>query len=102
MVKGKLLKIWTEGRQQKRQGEREVVVRIEDMVLISMYLQVFDGRNFVEREQARELVRTLAEWASNHDFLLSGGDFNAHVGCGEDRQDVNGKLGLRELIFGMV
>ena len=61
------------------------------MVLILTYLPVFTGQNFAEIEQTRELIRTLAEWATNRDLLLIGGDFN-----GEDRQGVCGKFGLRE------
>ena len=96
MLRGELLKKWTAGGQQKRQGERAVAVRIENMVLISTYFPVFDGRNFAEIEQARELVRSLSDWANNRDLLIIGGDFNAHVGGGEDRQGVCGKFGLRE------
>ena len=95
MIRGEMLKKWTEGGQQKRQTERAVGVKIEGLVLISTYLPVYNGQNMDEIENTREKIIELSEWARGQDILIIGGDFNAHVGGGEERPGICGKFGLR-------
>ena len=96
LLRGDLLSKWTAGGQQKKQEERSVAVKIEDMVFISTYQPVWNGRNNDDLEREKEVVKELSEWAKKEELLLIGGDFNAHVGGGEDRPGVCGQFGLRE------
>ena len=96
MLRGELLRKWLSGGQKTKQQERSVAIRIEDMVLISTYQPVWNGRNEDQLEREKAVVKELTEWAKKEDLLIIGGDFNAHVGGGEERPGVCGKFGLRE------
>ena len=96
LLRGELLKSWCEGGQMTRRGERTISVRIEKLVLVSTYLPVFKGNNAQEVEGAREEIKEQSKWAGREDVLLIGGDFNAHVGGGEEQPGVCGRFGLRE------
>ena len=50
----------------------------------------------MEIEEAKQELKNLAAKAKREHILVIGGDFNAHVGGGEDRRGVCGKFGLRE------
>ena len=96
LLRGKLLKEWCEDGQKKKQDERVVSVKMNRTVLISTYQPVWKGNNEIEIEEAKINIEDHKKWASKEDILLIGGDFNAHVGGGEDRPGVCGKWGLRE------
>ena len=60
------------------------------------YQPVWNGWNNDDLEREKEVVKGLSEWAKKEELHLIGGDFNAHVGGGEDRPGVCGQFGLRE------
>ena len=95
LLRGQLLKSWCDGGQTVHREERSIAAKIGNLVLISTYLPVFRGANTLEIENTKEEVKRLSEWASSQNVLIIGGDFNAHVGGGEERPGVCGKFGLR-------
>ena len=96
LIRGHMLRKWGEGGQSVEFKERAIQIRINEFVFVSTYQPVYRGGNDVELEQAKAEVKELAGKARREDVLVIGGDFNAHVGGGEDRRGVCGKFGLRE------
>ena len=96
LLRGNILKAWCEGGQQIKSEERSIAVRAGELVLIATYQPVFKGNNELELETAKEEVKRLSKWAGKNEVLITGGDWNAHIGGGEERQRVCGKFGLRE------
>ena len=96
LMRGRVLKSWCEGGQLVKCEERSIAVRAGELVLISTYQPVFKGNNELELEAAKDEVKRLATWAARNDILVIGGDWNAHIGGGEERQKVCGRFGLRE------
>ena len=95
LLRGRLLEKWSEGGQLVKYAERSIAVKCGDIVLISTYMPVFRGNNEIEIIQAREDLKNLSQWAHKDEILIIGGDFNAHVGGGEERPGVCGQFGLR-------
>ena len=96
LLRGHLLEKWCEGGQTVEFKERSLAVKIEDFIFVSTYQPVFRGDNAAEIEAAKQEVKELIKDASREKVLIVGGDFNAHIGQGEDRQGVCGRFGLRE------
>ena len=96
LIRGHMVRKWGEGGQSVEFKERAIQIRINEFVFVSTYQPVYRGGNDVELEQAKAEVKELAGKARREDVLVIGGDFNAHVGGGEDRRGVCGKFGLRE------
>ena len=95
MLSGYLLEAWIEGGQLVKTCERSIAVKTNNMVLIATYQPVYRGNNDLEIEQAKEDLKLLTKWANSNEVLIIGGDFNAHIGAGEDRPGICGRFGLR-------
>ena len=95
LLRGELLQRWCDEGQMKVIKERSVAVKVGSMTLISTYIPVDTGANEDDIEETWEEVRNLMEWAGRHETLIIGGDFNAHIGRGEDKP-MCGMFGLRE------
>ena len=96
LLRDKMLKAWCQEGQLVKSHNRSIAIKVKNMVLISTYMPVYKGNNEQEIEMAREDLKELTKWAARDDLLLIGGDFNAHVGAGEERPGVCGRFGLRE------
>ena len=95
LLRGELLKRWCEGGQKKKLSERVVSVKVDGVVLVSVYMPVWSARRREEIEAVREAVVEQAGWADREEVLVIGGDWNAHVGNDNARGGVCGKFGLR-------
>ena len=96
LLRGDLLKKWCEEGQKKVQDERSVSVKMENTVLTATYQPVYTGNNEDEIEVAKATLLKHTKWAKKEEILLVGGDFNAHVGGGEERPGICGQFGIRE------
>ena len=96
LLRGELLKQWCKEGQKKRQDERTVSVKMDRTVLISTYQPVYVGNNEAEIEEAKSVLLHHKLWAAKEDILVIGGDFNAHIGGGEDRPGICGRVGIRQ------
>ena len=65
-------------------------------VLISTYQPVFVGNNEAEIEDAKTVLLQHKLWAAKEDILVIRGDFNVHVGGGENRPGICGRFGIRQ------
>ena len=95
LLRGQLLKEWCEDGQKKKQDERVVSIKFKKTVLVATYQPVDVGTNEAEIEEAKGVLKQHKEWAGKDDILLIGGDFNAHVGGGEERGGAAGTFGIR-------
>ena len=95
LLSGRFLEEWCQEGQLTKYSERSIAIKFKNIVLISAYLPVYKGNNDLEIEQAKEEVRKQSLWATKDDLLIIGGDFNAHVGGGDERPRVCGHFGLR-------
>ena len=96
LLRGWLLREWLEGGQLVRKSSRNISIRIKEMVLVSTYFPVFTGYNDIEIDEVKEDLKEHSKWATKEEILVIGGDFNSHIGGGEERPRVCGKFGLRE------
>jgi hypothetical protein len=96
MIRGEVLKEWCDSGQIVEYKERCVVIRMKRMVFVSVYMPVWNGNNDVEREACKEDLKRQVETAKRDQILVVGGDFNSHIGGGEERPGVCGIFGLRE------
>jgi exonuclease III len=95
LLRGKLLKDWSDGGLVTKRSERSISIKAQDIVLTATYLPVWTGQNDAEIEIAKDNLKDHVNWAKKEDILLVGGDFNAHVGANEERPGVCGIFGLR-------
>ena len=98
LLRGELLKRWCEGGQKKKLSSRVVSVKMDGVVLVSVYMPVWSAGREMEIETVREVVVEQAGWADKEEILVIGGDWNAHVGNDNARGGgggVCGKFGLR-------
>ena len=95
LLRGDLLEGWCQEGQQKKLDKRSVSVRTRGLSLTSTYLPVFRGDNEEEIEIETDILAEHKKWAGKNIFL-GGGDYNAHIGAGEEIQGVKGKYGLRQ------
>ena len=95
MLRGRLLNQWCQEGQKVKHDKRTISVKIGHIILTSTYMPVWQGNNGAEIENEKEVLKSHVEWASQNDLPIIGGDFNAHIGGGEDRPGVCGKFGLR-------
>ena len=95
LLRGEVLKAWSDEGMKKRVGERSVSVKVKGIVFTSTYQPVWTGSNEQEVEAAKEELEGHVEWAGRDELLVVGGDWNAHVGGGERRRGTCGKFGLR-------
>jgi hypothetical protein len=95
LLRGELLDGWCQGGQAKKISKRHVSVKTRGLSLTATYLPVFIGNNEDEIEVEMDVLTEHKEWAGR-DIFIGGGDFNAHVGGGEELDGVKGKFGLRE------
>ena len=79
----------------KRMSQRVVSVKVEGVVLVSVYMPVWSVGREEEIEVVKEEVVEQAGWAGQEDILVIGGDWNAHVGNDNVRAGVCGRFGLR-------
>lgn len=96
LLRGELLKLWCKEGQKKRQDERTVSVKMDRTVLVSTYQPVYVGNNEAEIEEAKQILLQHKQWAAREDILVIGGDFNAHIGGGENRPGICGRFGIRQ------
>ena len=96
MLRGELLRAWCECGQITEYKERCVTVKLRNFVLVSVYLPVWQGNNEMEIEVVKEDMKKPVDDASREQIVIVGGDFNAHVGGGEERDGVCGIFGIRE------
>ena len=94
LLRGDLLKGWCDNGQPKKLDKRMVSVVTKGLALTAVYLPVFLGNNEAEIEIERDILAEHKQWAKKN-ILLIGGDFNAHVGRGEEVDGVKGKFGMR-------
>ena len=94
LLRGDLLQGWCDNGQAKKLNKRAVSVITRGLALTAVYLPVFTGNNEDEIEIERDILAEHKQWARRNIFVC-GGDFNAHVGGGEEVQGVKGKFGLR-------
>ena len=94
LLRGESLKRWCEGGQKKKLSRRSVAVKVDGVVLVSVYMPV-SGSEVLEIEGAREAVVEQVMWAEREEILVVGGDMNAHVGAGSQRPGVCGRFGIR-------
>ena len=96
MLRGELLRAWCENGQISEYKERCVTVKLKNFVLVSVYVPVWQGSNDVEIDRVKEDIKKPVEEARRNQIVIVGGDFNAHVGGGEEREDVCGMFGIRQ------
>ena len=96
MIRGYMLHKWCEGGQKIKADKRTISIKIDEMTLTSTYMPVYLGNNSEELETEKEILKNHAQWANKNEKLVIGGDFNAHIGGGEDRPGVCGIFGLRQ------
>ena len=96
LLRGHMLRQWCEEGQAKKVDDRTISVKVGKTILTSTYLPVWLGTNSDIIENEREILKTHASWAKSDETVIIGGDFNAHIGSGEDRPGVCGKFGLRQ------
>ena len=94
LLRGRLLKKWCEEGQRSEEDARTITIKIGELALVSTYLPVYKGNNAQEIEEERHVLKTHIERISRSQILVVGGDFNAHVGAGEDRPGTCGKFGI--------
>ena len=94
LLRGHMLRSWCDGGQVADYKERCITVRLGKFVFIAVYVPVWSGTNDMEIEAVNEQIRTQVNGASRDQIVVVGGDFNAHVGQGEDRLGVCGVFGL--------
>ena len=94
LLRGESLKRWCEGGQKKKMSRRSVAVKVDGVVLVSVYMPV-SGSEETTIEEAKEAVVEQVMWAEREEILVVGGDMNAHVGSGSQRPGVSGRFGLR-------
>ena len=92
--KGSLLKKWCEEGQRSEEDARTITLKIGDIALVSTYLPVWRGNNAHGIEEERHVLKTHIERICSSQILVVGGDFNAHVGAGEDRPGTCGKFDI--------
>ena len=95
LLRDQLLQLWCETGQVTVRNERTISIKIKDLTLTATYMPVWSGNNEQEIETAKENLKSHVEKVKKEEILLVGGDFNAHVGQGEERPDVCGRFGLR-------
>lgn len=95
LLRGQMLKGWTQGGQRKLISDRHVSVKTNGFSLTATYMPVWQGTNQEEIEIEKDILLQHAQWAGKKDVLLIGGDFNAHIGGDEQTPEVCGKFGLR-------
>ena len=95
LLRGEALKRWCEGGQRKKWDRRHVSVKVQEWVLVATYMPVKTQGNEVEIEEEREVLLQHIKWAEKGEVVVVGGDFNAHIGGGEQRSGVCGGFGLR-------
>ena len=95
LMRGEVLKAWSEEGMRKKISDRHVSVKVRGMALTATYLPVRVHGNADEVEEEMEILAEHANWAKSDEVLVIGGDFNAHVGAGEERGGVCGKFGMR-------
>ena len=76
-------------------SRRTVTVKLGKLVLISNYMPVLRNDNWGEVEEERDVLREHLEEVTREETVVVGGDFNAHIGEGEERTGIVGKFGLR-------
>ena len=96
MLTGRMLRKWCEEGQRTKADSRTVSVKIMGFTFISTYLPVWTGNNEEEIEAAKEVLTNHRKWNGRGETCIIGGDFNAHIGGGEDRPGVCGKFGIRQ------
>ena len=94
LLRGHLLRLWCDGGQIANYKERCMTVRLGKFVLVAVYVPVWTGSNDIEIEAVNDQIRIQVLDASRDQVVIVGGDFNAHVGQGEDRPGVCGVFGL--------
>ena len=96
MLRGNLLKLWIECGQQKKMSERCVSIKIGKVSYTATYQPVYHHDNQDVIELAKDELNEHVQWCKSDEILVVGGDFNAHIGGGEDsRNGTCGKFGLR-------
>ncbi|MCP3661889.1 MAG: hypothetical protein GY696_05230 [Gammaproteobacteria bacterium] len=94
LLRGVLLDGWCENGQAKKLSSRMVSVITRGLALTAVYLPVFIGNNEEEIEIQKDIMIEHKQWARRNVFIC-GGDFNAHVGRGDEIEGVKGKFGMR-------
>ena len=96
LLRGHLLKSWCDGGQIAEYKERCMTVKVGKFVFVAVYIPVWSGTNDIEIETVNEQIRVQVNGSTRDQIVVVGGDFNAHVGQGEDRQGVCGVFGLHQ------
>ena len=95
LLRGDLLEGWCQKGQPKMLSNRHVSVKTRGLSLTASYIPVYRGNNEEEIEVEFNKLEQHKKWAGKEIFI-GGGDFNAHVGGGEEIEGTKGKFGLRE------
>ena len=95
MLRGSILMEWCKGGQVVKASERNISIMAGNMILVSTYQPVATGNNHEECEAAKEDLKIHISQATRNNTLIVGGDFNAHIGAGEERAGTCGVFGIR-------
>ena len=95
LLRGEALKAWSAEGMTRKISPRHVSVKVKGMTLTATYLPVRVAGRETEVAEEFEVLGEHVRWARKEEMVVVGGDFNAHVGAGEERRGVCGKFGLR-------
>ena len=96
LLRGDSLQKWCQDGQKSKFNERSVSVKFDKYMFTATYMPVWHGNNAEDIEIQRSILKEHASWARQDEIIIIGGDFNAHIGGGENRPGVCGNFGLRQ------
>jgi exonuclease III len=92
-LRGNALKRWIEGNQKMHHSERTTTVCFDDIRLVSVYQPLWsNGREGIE--QYRHEVEQQVAFSPPRELMVIGGDHNAQIGKGSQRDGIAGRFGL--------
>ena len=95
LLRGEVLRAWCAEGSRMKISPRHVSVKVKGVTLTATYLPVRVVGREMEAEEEMERLEEHVQWSERDELVIVGGDFNAHVGAGEERRGVCGKFGLR-------
>ena len=95
ILRGDMLRRWVEGGQRVTHYDRATTVIIENMRLISIYHPHYIGNDHnIEIDTLRHDIEDQMARSPTEEILILGGDWNAQIGCNQERDRTAGKFGL--------
>ena len=86
LLRGEMMRAWSEGGMLKKMSERHVSVKVRGVVYTATYMPPWRHGREREIEGEWEHLAEHVAWARRGEMPVVGGDFNAHVGGGEERR----------------